>query len=521
MKKFFLIAILLLTFNNLFSQDVEEPDHFEQINAKLIKNVEMPNKLAIFEKVADNYIAAYFGDNDMFVFEEFDKDLNHKVISSLKINSKEYLNNYYFFGDKVLLIFDGRKNGVYAKSILFDYKTGNVINSELVYALVDPSEFDPKSWNESIPYQIKDNKDVILLKDFNKNSFNLRKLQATKTFHNSKTNSILMYNFIESENGNLDVYYSIIDKNGKLIFSERVTLQERAFDKNRITNGIYGELNEDDKPIFYVDWANDNKRFVSAFNKVDNKFLAITTDLPVEINGETDFAIKSLHKIENTNYIIGLINENKDDFSATYGIVQLNYSANERKLNLNIVIWTEEEIEKMTNDNKLSASMISDIIYKNDEYFLILEANEVYNVYEQNMYIPVNELRDGLILKLDKNLKHLWSHYIKNRDIKRIVSCDNKSKVYNEPKFRYALKFDDKNIDSGKPLSFLYHDNSDEEIFGLRELNIENGNLMKDSKLFESDEMLFLYPSRVYKDNNNIIMQVSNDCDSHIVKFTF
>ena len=68
----------------------------------------MPNKLAIFEKVTDNYIAAYFGDDDMFVFEEFDKDLNHKVISSLKINSEEYLNNYYFFGDKVLLIFDGR-----------------------------------------------------------------------------------------------------------------------------------------------------------------------------------------------------------------------------------------------------------------------------------------------------------------------------------------------------------------------------------------------------------------------------
>ena len=149
--------------------------------------------------------------------------------------------------------------------------------------------------------------------------------------------------------------------------------------------------------------------------------------------------ISKLYKSDNNPTLFGIINEENDEFADTYGLISLNFNKNNKEITNKLIVWNENDIESLTNSEDLTTNLISCVRFFDNSFYLILESNESYNVYEQKTYIPVNELRNGLVLKIDDNFKIIWTNYIKNRDVKRIVSCDNGSKVFKSPTQRYAL----------------------------------------------------------------------------------
>jgi hypothetical protein len=519
MKIFITFAFTLLFLNSycLFAENIEEPDDFEQMEAKITAITDIKFKLAIFEKIGDKWIGCCVNRDDEFEFFESDNNLNIKKLSKLKINYDENILSYKINGNNINLIFGQRDDGYYAKSVVFDYVNGKVLNSQMVYALVREGDFDVNSWNKKLGYTVADNKDQILIKDLNKNEINFGDLKVVKVFENKKTGVTLIYNFLKSYNDNLDIYYSLVSKDGNLIKAERKTLIEKAYDNYRNPYGFYAGLSDDNTPYFFVDYGNKNERFISCYSIKNEELSAATTNHPIEINGETNHYIKSAKNDGNPLSIWALICENKDDFSDTYGLIKFNLSDDMKSLKSELKFWSKDEIEKITNDNDLASNMISDIIVADDEYYLLIEANESYIVYEQGMNHPVNRLKEALVLKLNKSYETIWSNYIKNRKIERLTNCDNSSNIYLQTELRFALKFD-KTLNN-EYIGFYYHDLNDDEIFAQRILNKSNGVMISNKKLFNIDKYLFLYPDRIFKSENQTLMYLSEDCDSYILKF--
>lgn len=515
MKTILLLLLFLIT-KNLVSTEIEEPDDFEQIEAKLLANIEKDKKFTLFEKQNNVYISAFF-DNEFLFFEEYDVNLNSKTLSKLNVNSDEYLIFYKFDGENILLLFDNGEKETYIKSVCFNYVSGKIIQSSIIYALLSPDEFKPDEWNKSLSYIINDNKEKIVKIENGTNEVKTKTLTITDFSINQKNGNTLIYNFFESEDENYEVYYSIIDKNGNLLQCERKLLISGLNDKFRYVKGLYSDFFNEYTPIFYVDCANKKERNVLAYTFEGNAEI-LKTKIPIEINDNSDYVISKLYKSDNNPTLFGIINEENDEFADTYGLISLNFNKNNKEITNKLIVWNENDIESLTNSEDLTTNLISCVRFFDNSFYLILESNESYNVYEQKTYIPVNELRNGLVLKIDDNFKIIWTNYIKNRDVKRIVSCDNGSKVFKSPTQRYALQFQDL---TDKSISFYYHSNSDDTIFGYRSLDSKNGSILIDSKLFEVDEEFYLYPNRIFLDsNNNTIMQVSNDCDTHAIKFS-
>jgi uncharacterized protein YeeX (DUF496 family) len=379
-----------------------------------------------------------------------------------------------------------------------------------------PKTIQEGDLNEDLDYKVKDNYELISLKDWNKLYIKISESGFIGLNVNSFDNSILLYNFVKTGSDDLYIYYSIIGYDGRLIKSEFKLLTEKAFDIYNDVKGFFGILQTGNIPTFFVDFASDKDRKINSYTLNSNEIITATTEYPLEIRGSNEHFIKSSKQIGSDPKIICLINEDKDKFSDTYGILSLEISKDFKSIDRKLKVWSKDEVNKLSNGDKLECNSISDILIKNGDIFLIIESNELEMVYEQSTYIPVSHLREALILRLNTALDTKWSHYIKDRDFKRIISCDNKCKYLVEPEKRFNLKFTDTNHND--KFSIYYGDNESEQ-FTRKVLDLNEGKVLSDDKLFEIDKLFFFYPQRMYFDENQIIMYLSVDCDSHIVKF--
>lgn len=509
-------ALFILFFSTFLYSGVKEPDDFEQIDAVLTGNLELENKLTLFEKYSDNWIGAFKSKKGELTIFRIDSNLKYEEISKIKFRDDENIIYHKIANDKLMMIFAENNKIIYARTALFDINTGKVVNSELVYGILPPDLIKDGELIKDLDYNVNDNYELIALKNWDKLNIQIKDAGKIKVIYGSENNNILLYNFVKTGSDDIYICFSIISQDGKIIKNGFKLLDEKAFNKYKFVNGFYGNINSNGVPFFLVDFAGKRERKIMSFAVTDDEIISAETEYPLEINGSNEHFIKSSVMTENPNKFICLINEEEDSFSKTFGLLMLELSDNLKSLDRKIKIWSKDELNNLTSKNKLASNMISDILKVDDDYCLIIESNELEIVYEQSTYIPVSYLREALVMRINNNLETVWHHFIKDRDFKRILSCDNKSKYLVDPTLRFSLKFDRHLTKDG--LGLFYGDN-DNELFVRKVLNINDGKVMKDNKLFEIDKLFFLYPNRIYSHDNQVLMYLSVDCDSHIVKF--